>query len=155
MEMNFREYCETFWGPAAGATAGWMMGAGTPLSYPLAAAGGYLGHRAEKWYRNLMNPQYNPPKTNPKFFVYYRDLDNQVHKELLPNEYIDCPECEQKNADASHPYFYYLKQTPEGNRMMKRIKAGYQGYQRRSKSYGYNQAYGGYGQRYRNRGRGY
>jgi hypothetical protein len=156
MELNFREYAETFWGPGIGAAAGWTLGGGTPLSWPLAGLGGYLGHKAEKWYQNLMDPSQQYHQTDPKYFVYYRDIDGQVHKELLPNEYDKektPQDAEHANADRNHPYFYYWDS--RRNKLVKRVKAGYQSFQRRARysgqSYGqqpYGQQYArGYGQR--------
>lgn len=153
MEMNFREYAETFWGPGLGAAAGWAVG-----GLPLAAVGGYLGHKAEKWYQNLMDPsQREQPKVNPNYFVYYRDIDGRIQKELLPNEYDkqNTPQSDEyKNADQNHPYFYYWDERK--NKIVKKIKAGYQAYQRRGRygaGYGQQQGYGQQGGRGRQRQR--
>lgn len=151
--MNFREYAENAWGPGLGALGGWMMGGGTPFSWPLAAAGAYAGHKAQNWYQNLMDPSQRYHQTDPNYFVYYRDIDGRVQKELLPNvngysKENTPPDAEQKNNDKNHPYFYYWDDRK--NKVVKRIKAGYQAYQRRSR---YNAGgYGGYGQQRRQRG---
>ena len=152
MEMNFREYAEGFWGPGLGALGGWLLGGGTPLSWPLAAAGAYAGHRAQNWYQDLDDPSRRYNQVDPKNFVYYRDIDGRVQKELLPNENgynkENTPQSyEHKNNDRNHPYFYYWDDRK--NKIVKKIKAGYQAYQRRSR-YGAG-GYGGYGRQQQRR----
>lgn len=142
MEMNFREYAEGWGAAALGALGGAVAGtaAGGPLlGWPLMAAGAYYGNK----YGG--DQQQQQPKVDPKYFVYYRDIDGQVHKELLRNVglsgYIPIgKEYEERNADRTHPYFYYGKPGPEGKpTVVQKTKAGYQSYQRQSRNYGRQQ----------------
>ena len=134
MEMNFREYAEAYWGKALGAIGGGMLG-----GVPGAIGGAWLGHKADQWYDKAMNPQqYSKP--DPKYFVYYKDIGGNVNKELLPNEYIPIDrKWEKLNADPSHPYYYYGDE--KQNKIVTRVKAGYQSYQRQSKQGQYPRGY--------------
>ncbi len=107
-----------------------------------------------------MDPSQRYHKTDPKYFVYYRDIDGQVQKELLPNENGYSKEntpqkYEYLNNDKSHPYFYYFDDRK--NKIVKRIKAGYQAFQRRSRygAGGYGGYSGGYSQHRNRKQRGY
>jgi hypothetical protein len=94
--MEFREYYNEVLGTALGAGAGWVLGGGTPLSWPLAMVGGYAGHQAEKWAKGAYNYGtgwwQKRPKADPNWFTYYRDMDGKAYKQLLPHPYHPIPE---------------------------------------------------------------
>lgn len=156
MDLDFREYYEGLSGAAVGAGIGYLGGSMLGMGYPMAAVGGWLGHKAQQAFSNRQ------VKADPKYFVYYRDVNGRVVKELLPHEYLKIDsKYEALNNDKNHPYYYYGKcqgQVENGQcdgrvKVARRIKAGYQNWQRNVR-YGYG-SYGprqrqGYGQqRYR------
>jgi len=140
MELSFKDYYEeglkgAAWGAGAGYLAGSLLGG--PLGgYAGAALGGWLGHKAQQPHATpYTNKSWGWGNSDSQHFVYYRDADGHVVKELLPNRYYNLDdEREKLNADPHHPYYYFFKCSSldcEKGKIVQRVKAGYQSYQRK------------------------